>query len=102
MMMDESSKKRKKKRGRSLIFKACFRTTNDPASANDAGKILASDDNLVYCDVTSNVVEPETIKKSSSSRGRMSRIFKAVLFDTAMVRSWFTMFLYILMMIMYI
>nr|XP_043630264.1 uncharacterized protein LOC122601579 [Erigeron canadensis] len=78
--MDEGSTKRKrKKRGRSLIFKACFRTPSNPST----GKILASDDNLVYCDVSNNCsVEPE-IKKSSSSRGRISRIFKAVLFDTA-------------------
>ncbi|GJW16088.1 RNA-directed DNA polymerase, eukaryota, reverse transcriptase zinc-binding domain protein [Tanacetum coccineum] len=76
--MDEVSKRKKKKRGKSLIFKKCFRL---PSSRN-RGKVLASDDNLIYCDANGNC-EPE-IKKSTSSRGRVSRVFKAVLFDTAM------------------
>nr|GEW57131.1 hypothetical protein CTI12_AA034720 [Tanacetum cinerariifolium] len=76
--MDEGSKRKKKKRGKSLIFKKCFRL---PSSRN-RGKVLASDDNLIYCDANGNC-EPD-IKKSTSSRGRVSRVFKAVLFDTAM------------------
>lgn len=79
-MDEDDSTNRKKKRGRSLIFRKVFRKT----SSSDSRKILASDDNLVYCDVTNNPVEPE-INKSSSTRGRMSRIFKGVLFDAAMV-----------------
>ncbi|PWA89295.1 hypothetical protein CTI12_AA034720 [Artemisia annua] len=76
--MDEGSKRKKKKRGKSLIFIKCFHL---PSSRN-RGKVLASDDNLIYCDANGNC-EPE-IKKSASSRGRVSRVFKAVLFDTAM------------------
>ncbi|KAI3804788.1 hypothetical protein L1987_26598 [Smallanthus sonchifolius] len=83
--MDEGSSKRKKrKRGISLIFKTLFPQTT--AGDDNAGKISASDDNLVYCDVTNNGIhgDPYAKTKSSSSRGRMSTIFKAVLFDTAM------------------
>ncbi|CAI9303663.1 unnamed protein product [Lactuca saligna] len=77
-----SKRKKKKKRGKSLIFKNFFKpaTSGDDPSSGSGRKALASDDNLVYCDVSGNCVDPD-IKKSSSSR--MSRIFKAVLFDTA-------------------
>ncbi|CAH1444487.1 unnamed protein product [Lactuca virosa] len=83
-MMDDhgSKRKKKKKRGKSLIFKNFFKpaTPGDDSSSGSGRKALASDDNLIYCDVSGNCIDPD-IKKSSSSR--MSRIFKAVLFDTA-------------------
>ncbi|KAI3708473.1 hypothetical protein L2E82_37643 [Cichorium intybus] len=78
-----SKRKKKKKRGKSLIFKNLFKHPNsgDDHSSGTGGKILASDDNLVYCDVSGNCVDPDFKKPPSSHR--MSRIFKAVLFDTA-------------------
>ncbi|KAD4178926.1 hypothetical protein E3N88_27517 [Mikania micrantha] len=80
-MMDEGSNKRKKKRGKSLIFSKWFWLFWN----SDDNKILASDDNLVYRDDTGNAVNGDAItktKSSSSYGGRMSSIFKAVLFDT--------------------
>lgn len=92
-MMDDhgSKRKKKKKRGKSLIFKNFFKpaTPGDDPSSGSGRKALASDDNLIYCDVSGNCVDPD-IKKSSSSR--MSRIFKAVLFDTAVVSLLFVQF----------
>lgn len=88
--MDETSTKRKsRKRGRSLIFKSFFPQTTTGDDTN-GGKILASDDNLVYCDVSNNGAngDPYSKNKAPPSRGRMSTIFKAVLFDTAMVSNY--------------
>ncbi|KAJ0601373.1 hypothetical protein HanIR_Chr03g0127561 [Helianthus annuus] len=83
---DQSKRKRKRKRGRSLIFKTCLLLPGSDDN-NEEGKVLASDDNLVYCDLTNkgtNAHPTYAKTRSSSSRGRMSTIFKAVLFDTAM------------------
>ncbi|MFS7921074.1 hypothetical protein Hanom_Chr03g00232411 [Helianthus anomalus] len=82
---DPSKRKRKRKRGRSLIFKTCLLLPG--SDDNEEGKVLASDDNLVYCDLTNkgtNAHPTYAKTRSSSSRGRMSSIFKAVLFDTTM------------------
>ncbi|KAL8195522.1 hypothetical protein R6Q57_025925 [Mikania cordata] len=81
--MDAGSNKRKKKRGKSLIFSKWFWLF----WSSDDNKILASDDNLVYRDDTGNAVNGDAISKTKSSSsygGRMSSIFKAVLFDTVM------------------
>ncbi|KAM0028957.1 hypothetical protein Hdeb2414_s0018g00520241 [Helianthus debilis subsp. tardiflorus] len=82
---DPSKRNRKRKRGRSLIFKTGLLLPG--SDDNEEGKVLASDDNLVYCDLTNkgtNAHPTYARTRSSSSRGRMSSIFKAVLFDTAM------------------